>query len=164
MATLDDLPRMLDEQPAVRDDLISALLGFCARQGVEVSSDELIAQNITDEQISGYRFTLPPGQTDLGIDELPQMLVGEPAVREDLISTLVAFCARHEIEAAPETLVGLAGEGDEVSGYGGYPGFYLGALHAQMIAVPPPPPPPVVTNANIVVVPSTSIVIQIQII
>jgi hypothetical protein len=50
------------------------------------------------------------------LDDLPRMVSENPQVREDLISTLAAFCQRHGIEAAPEDFIGLAG-GDDTTGH-----------------------------------------------
>lgn len=135
MATLDDLPHMLDENPAVREDLISGLVSFCARHGVEVTPAELVGRNITDDTVNGYILSLPPGQARPGLEDLPRLLAEDPAVREDLISTLVGFCERHSIEATPAELVGLTEVGDDVSGYGLYPGVFLGTLQPQYMRV-----------------------------
>jgi hypothetical protein len=128
MATLRDLPRILDEDPAVRQDLASMLVAFCARRGIDVKAEELAGQNITDEAVSGYILSLPPGETPPGVDQLPQLLTDDAAVRDDLIATLVAFCGRHGIEAPPEELVGLVPQEEEVSGYSLTGGLHLGAL------------------------------------
>lgn len=42
------------------------------------------------------------------LDSLPKLIEESPQVREDFLSTLIAFCQRHGIEAAPEDFVGLS--------------------------------------------------------
>ncbi len=42
------------------------------------------------------------------LDSLPKLIGENPEVREDFLSTLVAFCQRHGIEAAPEDFIGLS--------------------------------------------------------
>lgn len=43
------------------------------------------------------------------IQDLPQLIATDPAIREDFIATLVAFCQRHDIEASAEHFTGLTG-------------------------------------------------------
>jgi hypothetical protein len=42
MATLDELPRMLQEDPQVREDFLSTLSQFCKRHGIDAAPSDFV--------------------------------------------------------------------------------------------------------------------------
>ena len=49
MATLDDLPRLLAENPALREDFIATLLSFCERHGIDASAQDFAVVSEGDD-------------------------------------------------------------------------------------------------------------------
>jgi hypothetical protein len=50
------------------------------------------------------------------LENLPQLISENPQAREELLSTLVDFCHRYGINAAPEDFIGLQGSETDTSG------------------------------------------------
>ncbi len=57
MASIEDLPRVLAENPAAREELLSMLVGFCAKHGIELNTQE--ATQVDNDEVRGYILGVP---------------------------------------------------------------------------------------------------------
>ncbi len=57
MASIDDLPKILAENPQAREDLITLLTEFCARHGIELNTQD--ATQVDNEEVRGYILGAP---------------------------------------------------------------------------------------------------------
>ncbi len=57
MASLDDLPKILAENPQAREELMSLLSGFCQRYGVELNTQD--ATQVDNDEVRGYILGAP---------------------------------------------------------------------------------------------------------
>jgi hypothetical protein len=69
------------------------------------------------------------------LDDLPKLIAENPQVREDLLSTLTAFCRRHGIEATPEDFVGLGGSPEDTGGHALQLGTTLPTLEPPQVLI-----------------------------
>ena len=72
MASLDDLSKMLEDRPDVREDFVSTLLGFFQRHGIEVNANDIKGFQVSEEA-RGYLSALEGGVPGaLGAGLVPQ--------------------------------------------------------------------------------------------
>jgi hypothetical protein len=50
---MDDLPRLFNENPEIREEFISMLTDFCHRHGIEASPDDLVGLG-GETEVQGY--------------------------------------------------------------------------------------------------------------
>ncbi len=62
MPTMDDLPKLLQENEAVRNDFLATMVGFLQRQGITVTEDDIKGVALSGD-VRGY--VGPGGALDL---------------------------------------------------------------------------------------------------
>ncbi len=66
MASMNDLSKLLQENPAVREDFLKTIVGFLQRHNIQVNPDEIKGFELNDDA-RGYLGSLSPtGGTSLG--------------------------------------------------------------------------------------------------
>jgi hypothetical protein len=74
MANLNDLPRMIAENPQVREDLISTLVAFCHKHGIDATPEDFVGLNEGTADTSGHALPTGSGLTGTTL-EPPQVLI-----------------------------------------------------------------------------------------
>ncbi len=74
MASINDLPQILSENPQAREELMSLLVGFCAKHGIEINTQD--ATQVDNDEVRGYILGVPSlgAQPQLGSAQTRQIL------------------------------------------------------------------------------------------
>ncbi len=58
MASMNDLPRLLQEDPSIREDFLNTVVGFLQRHNIQVNPDEIQGIELNDDA-RGYLLRSP---------------------------------------------------------------------------------------------------------